>query len=157
MRAHSRFTFFGKAFALLITNTALLCLTPTMRKRNWGLLLVVMMMGFTSSKGYNSLVINNIPFFIEATPPVYFPSLLTTNDVGELNPLVIENLEFYPAHRLFIFSADGKLVYEAADYAQNWPQTTADAKEAPNRGAIHFYVLELGDGVAQSGYLAVAD
>ena len=70
---------------------------------------------------------------------IKIPNVITPNGDGRNDRFVIEGLEHYPGSQLHIFDRNGRMVYEALDYQNNW-----DAANIPD--GTYFYRLQLNDG-----------
>ena len=78
--------------------------------------------------------------------PILVNQLITPNEDGFNDRLVIEDLHLYPGHTLQVFNRWGGLVYEAAPYLNDW-EGTWDAGEGagqPLPSATYYFLFETG-------------
>ena len=78
-------------------------------------------------------------------PKLEIPTLITPNNDGKNDAFEIQDLSFYPNHKLQIFNRWGKKVLETTQYRNNWK---GDA-------GIYFYQLTI-DGKDNKGWVQVA-
>jgi gliding motility-associated-like protein len=69
---------------------------------------------------------------------IKIPNVITPNGDGRNDRFVILGLEHYPGSQLYIMDRNGRIVYEAMDYKNDW-----DAANIPD--GTYFYRLQLND------------
>jgi gliding motility-associated-like protein len=57
---------------------------------------------------------------IEYVHPLFIPNVITPNGDKKNDFWVIENLELYPQHQVFIYNRSGKEIYRTNAYRQDW-------------------------------------
>ncbi|MGZ4047918.1 MAG: T9SS type B sorting domain-containing protein, partial [Bacteroidia bacterium] len=87
--------------------------------------------------GYDSVVVTVI-----TNDAVVFYNTFTPNNDGNNDTWYIGNIEKYPDNKLEIYNRDGKVVFKANSYLNNW-NGKAFGQELP--AGTYFYVMDLGD------------
>jgi gliding motility-associated-like protein len=71
---------------------------------------------------------------------IYLPNVITPNNDGQNDTYVVEGAQFYPGTHIRIFSRWGTMVFESANYSNNW-KPTADVVDGS-----YFVLLTRADG-----------
>lgn len=74
------------------------------------------------------------------------------NGDGVNDSFTILGLEKYPNHTLYIFTQRGNQVYQSSNYKNDW-DGTQDGVALPD--GTYFWILDLGNGKKQSGYVQI--
>jgi gliding motility-associated-like protein len=74
------------------------------------------------------------------------------NGDGTNDTFTILGLEKYPNNQLFVFSQRGNQVFTATNYKSDW-NATQDGVSIPD--GTYFWILDLGNGKKQSGYVQI--
>ena len=77
---------------------------------------------------------------------------LSPNGDGVNEEFTVLGLGQYPRHEISIFDREGRLVTQMRDYANDW---RGDVSGVPLPEGTYFYVIDLGNGEARSGYLQI--
>ena len=85
--------------------------------------------------------------FVEPNNDIVLYNTFTPNKDGNNDTWYIGNIHKYPRNRLEIYNRNGKLVFKANGYLNNWDGKTFLGEELP--AATYFYMLELGEGAGQ--------
>ncbi|MFY9310827.1 MAG: gliding motility-associated C-terminal domain-containing protein [Bacteroidia bacterium] len=88
---------------------------------------------------YDTVVVSVIP-----SDDVVFYNTFTPNGDGNNDTWFIGNILKYPNNRLDIYNRNGKLVYKANGYTNNWDGKTYLGEQLP--AATYFYIMDLRDG-----------
>ncbi|WP_347051948.1 gliding motility-associated C-terminal domain-containing protein [Flavobacterium olei] len=83
----------------------------------------------------------------------------TPNNDGKNDLFRIDCIESYPNNELKVFNRYGALVYNKANYENDW-NGTANVSGVVNRGDMlptgtYFYVITIGDGTVKKGWLSI--
>ncbi|MEN8248509.1 MAG: FG-GAP-like repeat-containing protein [Bacteroidota bacterium] len=84
---------------------------------------------------------------------VVAPVMFSPNNDGVDDVWVIERIENYPDCTLMIFARNGKIVYEATGYNNNWDGK--DANLADLHEGAYFYTISCPDGKNTSGSVSI--
>jgi gliding motility-associated-like protein len=76
------------------------------------------------------------------------PNVFTPGSDGHNDLLVFEGLEDYPNSLLYIYNRWGNLIYEDANYQNNW-------NGAQVEDGTYYYILTLNDGRSQTGFVTI--
>ena len=76
-------------------------------------------------------------------------NIITPNNDGRNDVLVIDNLQLYPGNTFTVFNRWGREVYKTTNYQNNWG---GDANTAPG---TYFYLLKLPDGTSTKNWFEV--
>ncbi len=87
---------------------------------------------------------DTVVVFVEPSNDVVFYNTFTPNEDGNNDTWYIGNISKYPFNRLEIYNRNGKLMYKANGYANNWDGKTYLGDELP--AATYFYMMDLGEG-----------
>ena len=87
---------------------------------------------------YDSVIVTVIP-----NDELVFYNTFTPNNDGNNDTWYIGNVYKYPNNKLEIYNRNGKLVYKASSYVNNW-DGHAFGERLP--AGTYFWVFELGDG-----------
>lgn len=79
------------------------------------------------------------------------PNVITPNDDGVNDLLIIDCIEDLPTHSIVIFTQWGDKVFESTNYTNNW---NAEYNGSPLPEGTYFYVLE-SEGQNNSGFIMV--
>ncbi|MES2286329.1 MAG: gliding motility-associated C-terminal domain-containing protein [Bacteroidota bacterium] len=85
--------------------------------------------------------------FVEPNSEIVLYNTFTPNKDGNNDTWYIGNIHKYPRNRLEIYNRNGKLVFKANGYLNNWDGKTFLGEELP--AATYFYMLDLGEGAGQ--------
>lgn len=85
--------------------------------------------------------------FVEPNSEIVLYNTFTPNKDGNNDTWYIGNIHKYPRSRLEIYNRNGKLVFKANGYLNNWDGKTFLGEELP--AATYFYMLDLGEGAGQ--------
>ncbi len=81
-----------------------------------------------------------------------FFSGFSPNGDGVNDSFVIEGIEAYPDHILYVFNRWGNLVLETANYRNDW-EGTWEGNVLPE--GTYFYLLKMADGTNHHGYVII--
>jgi len=88
---------------------------------------------------------------------LFVPQLLSPNNDGKNDILIIDGLEIFPNNKLIIFNRWGNIVYEASPYLNDWSGEATKAvygQEVPD--GSYFYTLELNEEEEKlTGYIII--
>ncbi len=94
---------------------------------------------------------DTIPFLVEIKPcSLYIPNVITPNGDPDNQFFAIKNLHQFPNSRLVIYSRWGNLIYESANYLNDW-----EAKDVSN--GTYYFILYVSDGRIIPGWVMVLD
>ena len=86
--------------------------------------------------------------FVIVPCSIEIPNIFSPNNDGINDEFRFNNLEFFPGSSLEIYNRWGILVYESADYANNWTaENVADG--------TYYYFLQRGDGELFKGTVTI--
>lgn len=77
---------------------------------------------------------------------------LSPNGDGVNEKFVVLGLGQYPDHEISIFDREGRLLISMREYANDWDGSVSGG---PLNTGTYFYVIDLGNGDARSGYLQI--
>jgi gliding motility-associated-like protein len=69
--------------------------------------------------------------------------VITPNGDGKNDTWVIDGINKYPKHEVFIYNRWGQLIYSTRDYNNTWTGTNTRGDEVPS--AAYFYVIQLNN------------
>ncbi len=79
---------------------------------------------------------------------VIIPNAITPNGDGVNDGFEIKNIENYPNTQLYIYSNDGKLIYQSKNYQNDWDASNVQA-------GTYIYKIIFPDKISQSGTLLI--
>lgn len=79
---------------------------------------------------------------------VIIPNAITPNGDGVNDSFEIKNIEKYPNTQVYIYSNDGKLIYQSKNYQNDW-----DASDVP--AGTYMYKIIFPDKISQNGTLLI--
>lgn len=79
---------------------------------------------------------------------VLAPNVFTPGSDGHNDVLVFEGLDDFPNSLLYIYNRWGNLIYEDANYQNNWNGGTVS-------DGTYYYILTLNDGRSQTGFVTI--
>jgi gliding motility-associated-like protein len=79
---------------------------------------------------------------------IIIPNAITPNGDGVNDRFEIKNLEKYPNTQVYIYSNDGKLIYQSKNYQNDW-----DASDV--RAGTYMYKIIFQDKISQNGTLLI--
>ena len=77
---------------------------------------------------------------------------LSPNGDGVNEEFTVLGLGQYPDHEISIFDREGRMLIQMREYANDW---MGNVSGAPLPEGTYFYVIDLGNGDARSGYLQI--
>jgi len=92
-----------------------------------------------------------VTIFVRCTEVIVLNGFSPNGD-GVNDSLIIQGLGAFPDNRLQIFDRRGTRVFSASPYMNNFAGVW-DGNDLPD--GIYFYLLDLGDGMRQSGYIVI--
>ncbi len=92
-----------------------------------------------------------VEIFVRCTEVLVLNGFSPNGD-GVNDSLIIQGLGAFPENRLQIFDRRGTRVFNASPYMNNFAGVW-EGKDLPD--GIYFYLLDLGDGMRQSGYIVI--
>ena len=95
------------------------------------------MPGFADTDG------DGIVDFRDMYDGVVVPQLLTPNDDGFNDLLVIPGLSDFPDNKIIIFNRWGDLLFEATPYTNDWDGSGADGQPLPE--GTYYYIMDIGN------------
>ncbi|MDD3859423.1 MAG: gliding motility-associated C-terminal domain-containing protein, partial [Bacteroidales bacterium] len=94
----------------------------------------------TDENNCNFVYVIDLP---EAEYCITIYNTITPNNDGSNDVWIIENIEQFPRSEIWIYNRVGNLVYECANYQNDWGGTY-NGKDLPE--GTYFYVISLGNG-----------
>ncbi len=88
------------------------------------------------------------------TMDVWVPNTLTPNGDGFNDALIVRALAGYPGTGITIYNRWGNLVYETADYRNDWQGTNGNSGETLPDG-VYYWVLHVSDGRTLKGFVNI--
>lgn len=87
--------------------------------------------------------VDSIRVMVEKSNEIVIYNTFTPNQDGNNDTWYIGNIYKYPNSQLEVYNRNGRLVYKARGYSNNWTGNTS-GENLP--AATYFYILQLGDG-----------
>ncbi|MEM9919344.1 MAG: gliding motility-associated C-terminal domain-containing protein [Bacteroidota bacterium] len=95
-----------------------------------------------------------VEVFVECpSNELHFFSGFSPNNDGVNDTFVIEGIENYPEHTLYVYNRWGNQVLKTTLYQNDWDGTW-NGVDLPD--GTYFYVFETGEGEAESGFVVIA-
>ncbi|HLN21770.1 MAG TPA: gliding motility-associated C-terminal domain-containing protein [Bacteroidales bacterium] len=81
------------------------------------------------------------------------PSLITPNEDGRNDYLILRGIEGIPGNELYIFDRRGTILFKSLDYKNDWNGIDYNGKPIPD--GTYFYVFSSGNRRRWSGYIVI--
>ncbi len=96
---------------------------------------------------------NEDDVFIKVVKDFIVPNTFTPNGDGINDLWKIENLNFYPNHRLEVFNRNGQKLFESTNYNGDW---NGSYKGKPLPSGTYYYIIDLyGARATKKGYVTI--
>jgi gliding motility-associated-like protein len=107
----------------------------------------------TVSNSSGCSTVANVTIIVREDYKVEANNLMTPDGDGKNDKLTFENLDMYPNNVMRIFDRAGKMLYEKANYPNDWDGTF---QNVPLADDTYFYVLDYGSGKGvKRGYVTI--